>query len=524
MKKFWAVTMAMAIFAAVLTGCGQGTGTESTGDIDVATLGDLGGLELPLDDSNTKITWLVASSVDGLNDKYALQALREITGVNVQLEVYPLSTINDKVKVLFASKNLPNIIGQGISTLNEMNDYGTQGALAAVDDYLDVMPNFKKIFKDDPENNWVFKSYQASDGKLYAFYGYDINRDINHGTLYRKDIFDQNGIEMWNSPEEFYQAMKKLKEIYPDSYPFTSKYGDALFGKLATSWGIDITNAAYYNEEESTWKSSITSPEYKDELDYLKKLYDEGLIDPEFLTLTEAQWTSRMTQPNVSFVTWDWIGRLDLFKSQTEDSVPDYDLRYGNPIGPKQTIVTLPKVFFPITIAKSKNTELACKLVDFFYSDAGRAFVSMGVPGVTYNLNDEGYADYVGFESGQKLEITDLEEKYGLYIEGMYRGFDRRSSYFQFSEKEQEAQEYFTQEGRMEPEDPVPLFTEEEQNEITKYQTDLMTACTEFSTNYILSDKTGDAAWDEWVTKADGLGCSRIVEIYNEAQKRYEAQ
>lgn len=524
MKKFWVVTLAVAIFASILTGCGQKQAGEQINDIDVAALGDLGGLEMPLDNKNTKITWIVASSVEGLNDKYAMQALRNITGVNVQLEVYPLSTVNDKVKVLFASKNLPDIIGSGIATMTEVNDYGTQGALASVNDNLDVMPNFKKIFKDNPENDWVFKSYQAGDGKLYAFHGYDLNRDVNHGVLYRKDIFDKHGIEMWNSPEEFYQALKKLKEIYPDSYPFTSKNGDGIFEKLATSWGIDVTQAAYYNEDEKIWKSSITSPEYKNELDYLKKLYDEGLIDSEFLTLTQAQWTTRMTQENVSFVTWDWIGRLDMFKTQTANSLPDYDLRYGNPIGPKQTIVTLPKVFFPITISNGKNTKLACKLVDFFYSDAGRAFVSMGVPGETYNINDKGVADYVGYESGQKIEITELEEKYGLYIEGMYRGFDRRSSYFQFSEREQEAQDYFKQDGRMEPEDPIPLFTEEEQNEITKYQTNLMTACKEFSTNYILSDKTGDAAWNEWTAKAEGLGCGKIVEIYNAAQKRYDAQ
>lgn len=265
MKKFWVVTLAVAIFASILTGCGQEQAGEQINDIDVAALGDLGGLEMPLDNKNTKITWIVASSVEGLNDKYAMQALRNITGVNVQLEVYPLSTVNDKVKVLFASKNLPDIIGSGIATMTEVNDYGTQGALASVNDNLDVMPNFKKIFKDNPENDWVFKSYQAGDGKLYAMHGYDVNRDVNHGVLYRKDIFDKHGIEMWNSPEEFYQALKKLKEIYPDSYPFTSKNGDGIFEKLATSWGLMLRRRLTITRIEKNSGRAYHQSEYKND-------------------------------------------------------------------------------------------------------------------------------------------------------------------------------------------------------------------------------------------------------------------
>ena len=67
-------------------------------------------------------------------------------------------------------------------------------------DYLDIVPNFKRTFVDTPENSWVFKSHAATDGKLYGFFGWDWNRDVNVGAvMYRKDIFDKHGIEMWNS-------------------------------------------------------------------------------------------------------------------------------------------------------------------------------------------------------------------------------------------------------------------------------------------------------------------------------------
>ncbi|MCT6985924.1 hypothetical protein M1723_25330, partial [Salmonella enterica subsp. enterica serovar Senftenberg] len=65
----------------------------------------------------------------------------------------------------------------------------------------------------------------------------------------------------------------------------------------------------------------------------MKKLYNEGLLDPEFMTDTDDSWTAKMTSGNKSFVTYDWIGRLDLFYNQVKDQNPNYDLRYGNPVG-----------------------------------------------------------------------------------------------------------------------------------------------------------------------------------------------
>ena len=55
------------------------------------------------------------------------------------------------------------------------------------------------------------------------------------------------------------------------------------------------------------------------------KCYNEGLIDPEFLTNTQPAWTQKMTQKDKAFVTFDWIDRMTMFKEQTLDSIPEYE-------------------------------------------------------------------------------------------------------------------------------------------------------------------------------------------------------
>ena len=74
----------------------------------------------------------------------------------------------------------------------------------------------------------------------------------------------------------------------------------------------------YYNEEDGKWKLSSTDEKFKEVLDFIKIMYDEKLIDPEFITATQAAWTSKITQNDKAFVTWDWIGRLEQFKEQTK--------------------------------------------------------------------------------------------------------------------------------------------------------------------------------------------------------------
>ena len=194
MKKFLCSLLAISMLFPFTSCQNQNSESESRKSNLQSDIGDTGGLHLPLTTKDETVTWAVASSVTNLNDLYFKKRLQEITGVNVQIEAYPTSTIQEKIRVLAASKKLPDIVGAGFGNNEQINDLAVQGAFASVDDKLELMPNFKSIFYEKEENKWIFNSYQASDGHLYVMPSYDINRDVNHGMLYRKDIFDKHNI------------------------------------------------------------------------------------------------------------------------------------------------------------------------------------------------------------------------------------------------------------------------------------------------------------------------------------------
>ena len=366
----------------------------------------------------------------------------------------------------------------------------------------------------------------AADGNLYYFPKYDTERDVNHGMLYRKDIFDKHGLKMWNSPEELYDVLKKLKEIYPDSTPFVSKNGVGIVYKLIQSYGIPDFGRLFFDENDGKWKQSVIDQRLKDLLDMLKKMYDDGLIDPEFITTTQSAWTQKMTQPDKAFVTFDWIGRLEQFKLQTKETIPDYDLRFANPFGPNQSVNTLGKTGYTgPQVTNNKKAELSLKLLDYLLSEGGAELMNLGVEGETYKLDDRGFAVYKGFED-RVPSINDISEKFGLYVQGLTLRGDKRSCYFNYTELEQEAQDLMlNKENGFEKEDPALSYTPEEKELIDRDLADIQKGYSEFITKYILSDKgtehTGDKAWDAWVKKAKSTwNIDEQERIANEVYKR----
>lgn len=497
------------------------TPSNTTAAVQEGQYGDTGGLKLPLVDKPTTLTFMIPSNATNLNDnKLVVNELEKRTGIKVEFQAYSPQTYQDKLKVIVASGKLPDIF-DGLKPA-ELKKIGQQKGVVAITDYVDMLPNFKKLYVE--ENNWVIKSFGDANGNLYTWPIYKLNRDVNHGFMYRKDIFDKLGIKEWTNTEEFYQALKKLKEAYPDSYPYASKGLANIFRDWSFGWGLgNVDNyPAYYDEKDGSWKFASIQPAHKDMLDFMKKLYNEGLMDPEFLTDTQDSWTTKMTTDK-SFVTWDWIGRMDLFYNQIKDKNPEYNLRYANPIGPTGNIRSLPEVSdFSIAVANNKNKEAALKLLDYLTSPSGSELMTIGVEGVNFKWGADGYPEYPELSDLPLVDIGVLEDRYSMWIEGAYLRPDRRSVYYRFSEKEQEAQDKIVKADKFEPLDPILNFTDEEISTLAELQTPLQKAAEEFNAKYILDKKYGDKQWEEWQKNAAKIGADQVIKMYNDAQKRYD--
>ncbi len=493
-----------------LSGC-----TQQSFDYDELNK-HLNGLTMPIDKKNTKITILTESTNTNLNDTMLVEKLREITGLNIELIAVNLANINAKTQSLIASKQMPDI-SQCFLGDYDVYELAKNNALVAIDEYLDIMPNFKKLYVETPENNRMFTEYKQYDGHLYQVKAYGYTRKINHCFMYRKDVFEKNGIRPWTNTEEFYQNLKQLKQLYPNSSPMSAKLQMELIHYLGAQWGLQDVNF-HYDWASSRWEHGKTSTPMREMMDFVRRLYQENLLDKNFLTNTPSDWVAQMTTEENSFVTLDWVDRMDMFNDSMESINPDYEMVIGYPIGTMGKYRTMDRIdsSYSYLVANNQNKELSLKLLDFLISEKGAELTTLGVEGESFHFRQDGSVEYLGFDGKSSLNIKDLEKKYGLFIAGTTIRFDPRCAYFQYTPKTEEAQNFVVENDLLLPyyyRTRVPVQYLEEFNQI---QSDLDKEFAKIFVRYVVSGENPETVWQEWLQTAKSLNVETYERILNE--------
>jgi len=182
----------------------------------------------------------------------------------------------------------------------------------------------------------------------------------------------------------------------------------------------------------------------------------------------------------------------------------------------------LPKVsVFGLAVAQNKNSEIALKLLDYLTSPSGSELITLGIEGEHYTIGADGKATYPNITDVEKVDITILEDRYGAWVESMYVRVDPRSTYFAYTEKEQESQDKINNGSHYEALDPILKFTNEEIAQIAELKATLQKAGLEFATQYVLEANFSDAQWEEWLATAQRGGAADLEAVYNAAQARF---
>ena len=82
--KLFATLTVVCLIASALSGCGGKKEKTVASDIDVTKLGDVNGLELPIVEDDTEISFLMNTSQANLEKKFFLQKVKEITGISIE--------------------------------------------------------------------------------------------------------------------------------------------------------------------------------------------------------------------------------------------------------------------------------------------------------------------------------------------------------------------------------------------------------------------------------------------------------
>lgn len=182
-------------------------------------------------------------------------------------------------------------------------------------------------------------------------------------------------------------------------------------------WVIDENYNCYYKH---------TTPEEKEYFQWLCRMYDEGILDPNFATQTHDDYIAKLSSGRVVAITdaeWDYNqaqqvliadGKVDktycgLPVTLREDQKAPALLYQGLQVG------------WGIGITKScEDPVRAIKFLDFLCSDEGAVLHKWGVEGVNYFLDENG----MRYRTQEEIDASNSDPDYGKKTGvGNYTGF-----------------------------------------------------------------------------------------------------
>ncbi len=154
----------------------------------------------------------VSSDEGTYEDNRWVKWIREQSGINVSIVPVPRNQAQEKLNVLIASNQAPDLIWE--YDRNYIGQLVTQGVIQPIDEYIEkYSTSYKAYLEQHPE----LKPYLTFDGKTYAVTTKRaVNTVANHGMWIRQDWLDKLKLKAPTTVEELVEVAKAFKDGDPD--------------------------------------------------------------------------------------------------------------------------------------------------------------------------------------------------------------------------------------------------------------------------------------------------------------------
>ena len=420
-NRIGAAVLATAMVGTLLTGCGGGSASTnaSAGDGTAAA----SSTESSGDGDNTYTMFMRSTYVDWIKELKWYDVAEERTGIHVDYISGPeeAADVYSEVDQRVISGDLPDAV---MTKLAQTNVYGPQGVFADLAPYIEkYAPNLQKYIDDNPDYKALVSD---ADGHIY---GLCKETPIFADLIgYRVDHFKAAGIDPDSivTVDDFTKALETLKAYYgkdnPNYYPLTGRDTAIRFASwfgAASNISSTESNGIYINGHYKDGSIDIMNDGAYKMAETMKKWYDEGLIQPEWVagTFSEADWEAAMLNGNGS-VFYDYYNRAEWFmENGGPDNDPNYQMGVLNFIkddngNPQKMTVSMKYNDECVTAVNANCSEDKIKtiltFIDYFYSEEGEILANYGVEGESFkdtNGDKEFIVDY------QTEEATPAGEK-----------------------------------------------------------------------------------------------------------------
>ncbi|MEI3606196.1 extracellular solute-binding protein [Pseudogracilibacillus sp. SE30717A] len=469
------------------------------------------------------------------NDILIWNHYRDLTNVNVEWNSINPDALEEKRNLALGSGDLPDAFFLSQLTNADLQKYGGQGTFLPLNDLIEeYAPNLTALMENDPS---IRKAITFPDGNIYSMPSL-IEEDflslrLSARPWINEDWLKELDMDIPETTGEYYEYLKAVKELDPVGGGKTVPYGGTditeLVQWLAGSFGVMNHGAANTNidldpDDPSKVRFYATTDEYKQLLEYIHMLYDEGLIEQNIFSIEWGQFLANASDNLYgSMIFYDPI---ELFGEEIGSQYNSVAALEG-PEGYKDYNKLSPSVWetssFVIT-SENESPEAAVRWMDYFYSEEGAKLYYMGVEGETFEEDggETKYMDHIlnpegdmTFEQAIAKQLTWLGAISGII----------KTDYFQGGETAPQSMEAAEKIEPFVPDEIWPRFTfTPEENKVLEATGADVDKYVEEMRDQFISGDADFSQWDGYVETIEKMGAlDELLDVYQAAYDRYEA-
>ena len=554
-KKVWkrtaAMALAVAMAATTVTGCGNKSSAKlndgSFKEVDASTL------EFPLKEKAT-LTGTIsypANTESDPNKRTIFKRLQEKTNVEIDWTAIQADQWSDKISLEMANtKNMTDFIFSAGFSDNDLLKYAKQGVIIPLEEYIDAyMPNLQAVFEKYPEYRTMCTD---TDGHIWALPWIEqlgnektAIQTIGNMSFINKKWLDFLNLEVPTTVDEFEQVLIAFRDhaseiqaefgidgsIIPMSCIVND--GDQDPSLIINGFGEGYGDAdkarhiAVTNDKEVI--CSATQDGYKEGIEWLHKLYEEGLIDTESFT---QEWSTYVAKGKsgrygVCF-SWD-VANID----NLEDWVPlpalTADTRNITPQNGSFTsgfdrgrcVVT----------AVAENPALVCAWLDQMYDPFQSPQNNWGTYGedddfdifeLSTNAEGEEMLKHAPLGDASPVEVREAESVGGplAVLNDYYDVYVTCPDDAQY--RLDWIKEYYTPDMNLDYVYPNVFMNQEDTKKLSDLQTDIEKLINANKSDWIMNGFTDDD-WNQYLSELDGYGLEEYLQIFQKYLDDYYA-
>ncbi|MDL2233993.1 extracellular solute-binding protein [Ruminococcaceae bacterium OttesenSCG-928-L11] len=501
---------------------------------------------LPIVQETIQMRALVAKYIDvpDWNGHPYTEQMKEWTNIDIAWDCVPDAGFEEKRNLVFASNDLPDFVMRAKLSPQLEAKYAQAGQLLTLNDYMDYLPNLSRIMEED---EGIRKGIAQPDGNIYAF----PQLNTTEGNLVSKQYInktwlDRLGLDMPTTTEEFYQTLLAFRDQDAngngnpnDEIPYagTHKPGGndrsyRMVQNLLGAWGIghyypikdepyayvdvDANNTVYLTANDNRFRGVV---------EYLAKLWAEGLIDKESFSQDRNAVAPKITEDLVGYVfdgnNTQWMGASrENFVAMPALTGPNGDRKWidvsSNVQGTGACVVT----------TACQYPEAAMRWIDFGYSEQGTVAIRMGIEGESWYKDDDGkyqLFDHIKNDPNG-LTLDQAVSQWSVYCGGSVPQFitdDVDQSAAQLPQTKADT-EVLNPDRVQFSQVPKLKFTEEESNRLSRYEQDIVPYINENLVKFITGERPM-SEWDAYTTELGKMDIEAYLSIYQASFDRWNS-